>query len=147
MTHDLREQLIAKNTSDCRHFNGIQHDCCRAGVNYEELIEDGKYKLPCLKAIVGIKRDPAMCDKFATMTREEVEQDADSSLALLGKVMLARKAAHEDAKLKGFGKGRGGHDSFPCPTGCGGHLYYRVASINGHMHAKCETKDCVSWME
>lgn len=144
---EFREQLIQKNMQDCRHFNGIQNKCCEAGVNYEALTEDGKYKLPCLKAIIGLKRDPARCDKFATMTREEAEKDADSSLTQQAKTLLAMMAAHEDAKRKGFGKGKGGHDSFPCPTGCGGHLYYRVASVNGHMHAKCETSNCVSWME
>lgn len=40
-----------------------------------------------------------------------------------------------------------GADSIECPTGCGGRLYYRVASVNGHMHAKCDTKGCVQWME
>jgi hypothetical protein len=143
----FREQLIAKGMRDCRHFNGIQHDCCEAGVNYEELIEHGKYRIPCLKMAIGLKRDPALCEKFAAMTREEAEKEADETLSIQAKTMLAMRAAHEDAKLKRFGKGHGGHDSFPCPTGCGGHLYYRVASVNGHMHAKCETPNCVSWME
>lgn len=143
----FREQLIRKNMSDCKHFTGIQHDCCAAGVNYEQLIENGKYKIPCIKATVGIGRDPAICEKFQAMTRNEAEKSADEDLAQEQKTMLAMRAAHEDAKRKGFGKGHGGHDSFPCPTGCGGHLYYRVASINGHMHAKCETSNCVSWME
>ena len=144
---EFREQLIQKAMNDCKHFNGIQHDCCNAGVNYETLIENGKYRIPCLKLAVGINRDPALCEKFTAMTREEAEADADSLITHEANVMLAIKAAHEDAKKKGYRKGHGGHDSFPCPTGCGGYLYYRVASVNGHMHAKCETEKCISWME
>jgi hypothetical protein len=144
---NLREQLIAKAMSDCRHFNGIQHECCKAGVNYEQLIEQEKYRIPCLKTAIGLKRDPALCDKFSAMSREEAETSVDSSLRRSEKTMLAVDAAHKDAKRKGFKVGAGGQDSCPCPTGCGGRLYYRVASINGHMHAKCETPNCVSWME
>lgn len=72
----FREQLIRKNMSDCKHFTGIQHDCCAAGVNYEQLIENGKYKIPCIKATVGIGRDPAICEKFQAMTRNEAEKSA-----------------------------------------------------------------------
>lgn len=144
----FREQLIKRNMTDCRHFTGIQHDCCEAGVNYDELRGPEELVLPCKKVFVNVTyKDPAKCDKFQTMTQEEAELDADESLAAQEKTMLCMRAAHDDAKRKGFGKGKGGHDSFPCPTGCGGHLYYRVASINGHMHAKCETPNCVSWME
>lgn len=33
-----------------------------------------------------------------------------------------------------------------CPK-CGKNLYYTVAALNGHTWGKCETKDCLSWME
>lgn len=144
---DFREQLIAKGMSDCRHFTGIQNKACASGVVYDDLTEDGKYSLPCKKCFAGGRRDPAICESFQTMTREEAEDCADKDLEQAAKVMLAMRAAHDDAKLKRFGKGQGGADSLPCPTGCGGRLYYRVAGINGHMHARCETPNCVSWME
>jgi hypothetical protein len=144
---NLREQLVAKNMADCRHFNGIQHDCCNAGINYEELIEHGKYRIPCLKMAVGLKRDPAICGSFEAMTREEAEADADSSLDRQNKTMLAVSCAHEAAKKKGFGAGRGGVGSITCPVCQTGTISYSVASVNGHMWGKCSTKGCVSWME
>lgn len=61
--------------------------------------------------------------------------------------MTAFVAAKADASLKKFGRGHGGADSIPCPACQTGRLYYRVASVNGHMHAKCDTEGCVSWME
>jgi hypothetical protein len=33
-----------------------------------------------------------------------------------------------------------------CPK-CSGQLHYRVAKLNGHVHAKCQTENCLSWME
>lgn len=33
-----------------------------------------------------------------------------------------------------------------CPA-CKGELEWRRASVNGHVSAKCKTKNCLSWME
>ena len=34
-----------------------------------------------------------------------------------------------------------------CPQ-CGGKLHWtRAISYNGHVHAKCETENCLAWME
>jgi hypothetical protein len=33
-----------------------------------------------------------------------------------------------------------------CPT-CGKSMRYRVSVVNGHRRAKCETKDCVNFIE
>jgi hypothetical protein len=81
---EFREQLIQKAMNDCKHFNGVQHDCCKVGVNYEALIENGKYRIPCLKFAIDINRDPAICEKFAAMTREEAEANADSLINARG---------------------------------------------------------------
>jgi hypothetical protein len=56
------------------------------------------------------------------------------------------RAAHADAKAKGFGVGKGGVSSLKCPLCPEGEIRYSVASVNGHMHAGC-TSGCVSWME
>ena len=144
---ELRDQLIRKAETDCRHFNGIQNACCRAGVSYEALRDDDK-RLPCLPMMrFETMRLVAVCDKFETMSHDEAVASADGDLAAILMNETARRAAHADAKFKGFGIGKGGHDSIPCPTGCGGQLYYRVASVNGHMHARCSTDKCVMWME
>ena len=33
-----------------------------------------------------------------------------------------------------------------CPK-CGKRIAFRVSSYNGHVHARCETLDCIAWME
>ena len=36
------------NPGDCRHFNGIQHDRCKAGVLYRSLPKPHAFSLPCV---------------------------------------------------------------------------------------------------
>jgi hypothetical protein len=59
----------------------------------------------------------------------------------------AQRAAHDDAKTKGYEKGKGGSGFIPCPACAGGTLCYSVDSRNGHMRVKCATLGCVSWIE
>ncbi len=59
----------------------------------------------------------------------------------------AYRAAKKDAAEHGYGRGCSGKGSIPCPICKTGRLAYQVASLNGHMHAACTTKGCVSWME
>lgn len=60
--------------------------------------------------------------------------------------MLGAAVVHFKAKAAGFGKGKGGDGNCRCPI-CENFIFYSVASINGHIHAKCKTPDCVSFME
>lgn len=53
----------------------------------------------------------------------------------------------EDALKKGFKKDHPGQSTLECPSQCGGTVTYSVAR-NGHMMARCSTKDCpVRFME
>ncbi len=61
--------------------------------------------------------------------------------------MNAMVAAHADAKAKGYQKGHGGVSSIDCPACEDGRPKYSVASVNGHMWARCNTPGCLSWME
>lgn len=151
------DNLVRQYEGRCHHFNGIQHDCCEAGVNYRELagIETGMaLVIPCLpEKNYETKRREEMhetvreCSKLQRTTHEEAVAEAIESIERSTKVMRVMVAAHDHAKTQGLTKDHGGSSSLPCPTGCGGTLQYSVASYNGHMHARCTTKDCVSWME
>ena len=37
------------------------------------------------------------------------------------------------------------HGTVLCPK-CGAQIAFTVAG-NGHVHARCETQDCIAWME
>ena len=143
---DLREKHILHELNSCVHFNGVGQIKCKAGVVYHELLGNGPgcfANLPCLKD----DKAEVKCDKVKFPTREEAEAKTDEWMKRVERSRLCITAAHADAKAKGFGKGHGGVSLLPCPSGCGGELRYSVASYNGHMHAKCSTKGCVSWME
>lgn len=42
----------------------------------------------------------------------------------------------------------GSSGTIPCPV-CGkdASLQYSRSGYNGHVHARCDTQDCVAWME
>jgi hypothetical protein len=136
----FRELAILKEMKSCRHFNGVQHDTCLAGVNY-----DSVRPLPCIP--LGSIKEPAKCEKKSCWTRGEAEKNETETEVRLQEGLTAIHAAHADAKAKGLKKGNGGKDSLPCPVCKTGTLHYSVADYNGHLWGQCDTKDCVSWME
>lgn len=102
--------------------------------------------MPCIpKHVDG--REAWPCDLFEIMSQADAEKEADEEIITMERGMKVWHAAHDDAKAKGLGKGNGGVGEIPCP-GCGtGTLRYLVASYNGHMHGRCSTPGCASWME
>lgn len=140
---ELREQLIRSEMESCRHFNGIQHEACRAGVRYRR---GGQQAMPCIPKFIN-GRDVWPCELFALPTREEAEADADKRMASIERTDRAFSAARQDADSRGLKKGHGGAGSLPCPACNAGTLRYSVASYNGHMHGRCSTDGCVSWMQ
>lgn len=145
-TQSLRDQFIKSALRSCRHFNGIQNKKCQAGVEYKPWNQATNEAMPCLPESIN-GRSVWECASFEMMSREEAEQEADARLVKVERTTKARHAAKDDAKAKGYRKGAGGHGKLPCPCCDGGTLQYSVASYNGHMHAKCTTAGCVSWME
>lgn len=151
------DNLVRQIEGRCHHFNGIQHECCTAGVNYRQLagIESGMaLVLPCLpEKTFETRRREEMgetireCPKLERTTHEQAVQEAQDCIARSSRTMKVMNAAHEHAKAAKLGKGHGGRGEMPCPLECGGILHYSVASYNGHMHAKCSTENCVAWME
>lgn len=143
---DLREKLIQSALRSCRHFNGTQNRSCRAGVTYRPWDKSTNEAMPYLPAHIN-GRPTWPCDLFEIMSVAEAEKEADERIVLMERGIKARHAAKDDAKAKGFGKGNGGIGEIACPSCDGGRLRYSVAGYNGHMHGKCSTPGCVSWME
>lgn len=150
MKESDRALRIKAETLTCRHFNGVQRDCCVAGVNYRVLagepMQGCMTRIPCLPFNDPKGGPMADCDKHSTWTLAEAEQMVTDSEESMQRHMRVFRAAHDDAKTKGFKRGKGGQSDMVCPL-CTGVLRYSVAGYNGHMHAQCETKGCVSWME
>ena len=142
------EERIKKTMSWCVHFNGIQNKTCRANINYREIIGGDDFgwarRMPC--DLEDSANCTITCASRKFPLREEAEDEVIKTDKACADSLRAVVEAHADAKKKGFKRGHGGNSSMACPV-CGGKLHYRVSGYNGHMHAKCETDGCVSWME
>lgn len=75
----------------CRHFNGIQHKECRAGVPYMSVRDEsqGPYRWPCLR-LPAQRECRTKCAKLSILTREELlarraEMSAAIEAAIAGK--------------------------------------------------------------
>lgn len=68
------------------------------------------------------------------------------NLPALKKLVIANLTARHAIKTLMRGK-TGFGDEIPCPVCHAGTMKYFVSSVNGHIHAKCSTDDCVSFFE
>ena len=137
MLETYAEQIASK----CVHFTGIQKKQCVAGVAYDSF--DGG--LPCLANLGRGPKQP--CSQIHFPTAEEIAEIVAGDEAHLERLGKALEAVDKDRKVRGFRKGKGGQGSLPCPACNTGTLGYSVASYNGHIHGRCSTPGCVSWMQ
>lgn len=149
----------------CKFNNGTFHnEVCDAGVAYREVVtepdrrEGIAWRYPCTD-LVRLGRDKGhggpspsqlaeyakrgTCPKYQDPTDEEIaERDARIkerhdrfmlTLPLISKV----KRKHRGENWKGVET---------CPA-CGGRLHMTHSAYNGHVWGRCETEDCLSWIE
>ena len=124
----LQDQIARK----CIHFNGVMEKICKAGISYADVRIDKPYKFPCLQ-------QGGECSHAQFLTDDQVkerliEMENDSVKALVAYTSVKEhyiKTKEQSGKVA-------------CQ--CGGELHYAVASINGHIWAKC--KSCgISFVE
>lgn len=136
-----RERRLAT----CKHFNGIQHKACRAGIAYASFERDGKPypPIPCLPAD---RPCPSTCAKREFPTLAEVEEREAEVMRSLDRTRIAMIAIIE--KIGKWKKGMPGlQGEMPCPVCKTGKLGYSRAGYNGHIWGACTTKGCVRWMQ
>lgn len=129
----------------CIHFNGVMNDCCDKSVNYQKLAGGDlafgwMLRIPCTGKTVAPVNE---CQHFQKPTTEQIAQeeaDLQDRLARYEKVWPVVAKWRKEAP-------RGKQTVIDCPTGCGGKLHLMQARSNGHVHGKCDTEGCVSWME
>lgn len=156
----------------CINFTGIQNteSCCKAGVKYYDAFGLGKagifLRMPCIqyrtlpahgkgtyiepgedtvrKEIDRRGESMLPCEMFRDPTQEEVEQDRVEADAHLQRTFAAiRVASTWRVKPK---PAIDRNETIECPI-CKGVLHLSQSAYNGHVHGKCETAGCVSWME
>ena len=135
-----------KKKGTCVHFNGIMNQCCDAGVNYKELAGDVPgygNRIPCISKYVG----PGVveCDKRQEPTDQQIAEYQQKVKESMERVAKIRKAIVDE--IGPWKKGTPGTSgSIPCPC-CDGEVSFSRAGYNGHVHARCSSPDCASWME
>lgn len=142
----------------CKHFNGIQNNQCRAGVAYTrplpctEYIERTADGATFLRAgeeaatvtYVEAFADAPPCPCREVPTEEEVQASRREAEDQLSKTLTAIKVAGEWRVRPKPSVDRYG--TVECPI-CKGKLHLSQSSCNGHVHGQCETEGCVSWRE
>jgi hypothetical protein len=119
----------------CKHFNGLQNKVCAVGVEYASL--GAPRQLPCFS-----EPGAAVCAKREVYTKEEADAEEAELNRHLAKTSLVMRAIR-----KKEGERRGVAGELDCPACTTGTVQYSIANCNGHIHARCSTKDCVSFMQ
>ena len=148
----------------CKFYNGDHHNkCCEAGVDYRSVTSepdrlDGRaYRKPCVqwdnwKGSRGDGLSPdqleewnkrGTCAQYQEPSAEEIDAYEAEMNAHIDKM---KKAFAVIAQVKKAQKGKSWNGTVQCPV-CGGKLHMTHAACNGHVWGRCETKDCVAWME
>lgn len=130
----------------CKHYDGreiiVGRGKCRAGIDPCYSFNDGNRvgmltRIPCLKT----NTDAPRCHLVEFPTAEEVEAENAAFAAYLDDFLKHMPAARQAMIATGDDCG-----TVDCPK-CGKGLRWSKARCNDHIHAKCETEGCLSWME
>lgn len=134
-------------TKFCKHYPGLARlfqtkGQCNAGLICREVTggpgAGWLMRSPC----VNLNEVETPCAKFEQYTAEELAQKKAEEEAFL---KLAHNTLLLVSRLKSTNE-PGDSGVIPCPE-CDGRLHYRIAQHNGHVHLKCETKNCITAME
>lgn len=132
----------------CKNYSGMHlKDACDAGVVFQELPTYGEKgfmdRCPCFGP-----QTVSLCEKATYPTKEELaarEAEIAERFARVGKARHAIVESIGGPWKRGM---CGVSGSVDCPI-CNEKqsLLFSRAGYNGHIHARCKTEDCVSWME
>lgn len=145
-----RQRSIDHERAYCVHYAPREGNGCLAGMDREQIQcvptegMDGKRMLkwgPCING--HTLADPfSHCPKWERRSLEEAEKYADQVEASLQNMAVVQPAisAWRDKPP------RGKTEVIECPA-CKGRLHLSQAACNGHVRARCETAECVNFIE
>jgi len=139
---------MRKRAERCVNFNGLMNDKCRAGVEYDSVraapdqiaAVGARHGLPCFEDGCG------SCAQQRFPTEAERAQREKELLEFLGFMHTARVAIRKHAGYTGKKPSHDMRGTVECPK-CRARLGYSVSSYNGHIWGRCETPNCLMWME
>lgn len=130
-------------TGVCKHFRGIQHDTCRAGLNARDITGGEAFgwtkRMPCF----ATNNATALCEKYEEPTTEELAKQEAEWERVFARMAKVRPIISE---LKSIYKDQSWAGTRECPI-CSGTLHLAISASNGHVHGRCETDGCLAWME
>lgn len=143
-----REERIRFEMNYCQHYgrgNGADM-VCKAGMDLKTMqrVATGSKGIkwgPCIEGHT-LPNPFEFCPHWVRRTREQGEKRADALEATIRKMEVVMPIV--DVWRKKLPRGKA--EIIECPE-CKGKLHLSQAAYNGHVHAKCETTGCVSWME
>ena len=150
MSDMSRESHIEFDRNYCVHYapqlGSFKSDYCALGLGASEAMgrarKAGEPNMcPC---IGGHKASDvlALCQKWERRSLEHAEKRADAIEEAMERMTVVMPVVNAWRDKKPFGK----QEVIECPK-CKGRLHLSQSSYNGHVHGKCETEGCVSWME
>lgn len=150
----------------CIHYTGMLYNKnpCRAGVDYfEEFgpLQGIALRAPCITERCVHEKRPGRgayekvwlpwdrrgeteipCAKRQLPTPEQVAESDAEIVALMARMRSVWPVVAEWKKTNPPGS----TGVVKCPV-CNGTLRLATAKYNGHTHGKCDTPDCVSWVQ
>lgn len=154
-----REELILREMNYCQHYSprgGMSSvdQWCKAGVSLlslkqslqrqRSLHQESKDKFFLRPCIGGkqISNASLICKEWIPRTREMGEARADELEVFLKHQEATGLLIMSWRDSLGCDK----QEAVECPV-CKGRLHLSQSGHNGHVHATCETENCVSWVE
>lgn len=143
-----RQDRIDFHRNYCVHYDpqpGKPKVGCKAGQDIGNI--------QCVTTTKGMKWGPCIggheldeplkhCPKWERRSLESAEARADSIEAMLERMKIVDPVIGAWRKKKPIGKS----EVIECPV-CKGRLHLSQAAYNGHVRARCETADCVNFIE
>lgn len=84
------------------------------------------------------------CPFYEEPTDDQIQADREETEVAFQRTLAAIRIADKWRQKPKPDVDR--HEVIECPV-CKGRLHLSQSSYNGHVHGKCETDACVSWME
>lgn len=149
----MKDRSLHNQIADkCIHFNGIQNKACKAGVVYDDLDKENRVEyragLPCFHSDSSIAqrlggKPQCHCPHVQFPTEEEAQKEVDEMDREMEKFTVALTTV---APIRKAHKGKDWQGIVECPI-CNGKLHVRHSGYNNHVWVKCETVNCVAWIE
>jgi hypothetical protein len=144
-----REKRMAHKLKYCRHYDPDgafarflkePSGLCKAGCKYADIGENFKER-PCIDGLKNPELQ-SRCAQFSPYTMEEATTYAGEMEAWERRMEKVGKVVSEWRKKPPIGK----QEVIECPERKG-RLHLSQAASNGQVYGRCETADCVSFME